>query len=37
MAAGILDQPLCHDEVIETSRRIKKDFVALIKGIVKEI
>ncbi len=37
MAAGILNQPLCHDEVIETSRRIKKDFVALIKGIIKEI
>jgi len=37
MAAGILNQPLCHEEVIETSRRIKKDFVALIKGIIKEI
>lgn len=37
MAAGILDQPLCHEEVIETSRRIKKDFVALVKGIIKDI
>lgn len=37
MAAGILNQPLSHDEVISTSRRIKKDFTALIKGIVKEI
>lgn len=37
MAAGILNQPLLHDEVISTSRRIKKDFTALIKGIVKEI
>lgn len=37
MAAGILNQPLSHDEVIETSRRIKKNFVALIKGIVKEV
>lgn len=37
MAAGILNQPLCHEEVIETSRRIKKDFVALVKGIIKEI
>lgn len=37
MAAGVLNQPLSHDEVIETSRRIKKDFVALIKGIIKEI
>lgn len=36
MAAGILNQPLSHDEVISTSRRIKKDFTALIKGIVKE-
>lgn len=37
MAAGILDQPLSHDEVISTSRRIKKDFTSLIKGIIKEI
>jgi len=37
MASGILNQPLSHDEVIETSRKIKKDFVALIKGIVKTI
>jgi len=37
MAAGILNQPLSHEEVISTSRRIKKDFVALIKGIIKAI
>lgn len=37
MAAGILNQPLSHDEVISTSRRIKKDFVSLVKSIIKEI
>jgi purine-nucleoside phosphorylase len=37
MAAGVLNQSLSHDEVIETSRRIKKDFVALIKGIIKAL
>lgn len=37
MAAGILNQPLSHEEVIATSRRIKKDFVDLVKGIIREI
>ncbi|WP_373898391.1 purine-nucleoside phosphorylase [Haloimpatiens sp. FM7315] len=37
MAAGILDQPLNHLEVIETSNRVKKEFVDLVKGIIKNI
>ena len=37
MAAGILDQPLTHDEVIETTERVKADFLRYIKGIVKRI
>ncbi len=37
MAAGILDQPLNHEEVIETTEKVKANFLALVKGIVKEI
>ncbi len=37
MASGILDQPLNHNEVIETSERVKNDFISLIKEILKEI
>ncbi|MDN4527316.1 purine-nucleoside phosphorylase [Fictibacillus fluitans] len=37
MAAGILDQPLTHDEVMETTERVKSNFLGLVKGIVKTI
>lgn len=37
MAAGILDQPLEHSEVLETGLVVNKMFSALIKAIVKEI
>lgn len=37
MAAGILDQPLSHEEVTETATRVKKDFVALVKDVIKDI
>ena len=37
MAAGILDQPLHHDEVIETTERVKANFLALVKAIVKQM
>lgn len=37
MAAGILDQPLGHDEVLETGLKVKKSFSALIKGILREL
>ena len=36
MAAGILDQPLHHDEVIETTERVKAN-LALVKAIVKQM
>ena len=36
MAAGILDQPLGHDEVLETGLRVKGQFSALIRAIVRE-
>lgn len=37
MAAGILDQPLDHSEVIETTQRVKSKFIELVKAIIKEI
>ncbi|WP_449536830.1 purine-nucleoside phosphorylase [Ferdinandcohnia sp. Marseille-Q9671] len=37
MAAGILDQPLTHDEVIETTEKVKADFLSLVKQVVKKI
>lgn len=37
MAAGILDQPLNHAEVIETANKVKKDFKNLIKTVVEKI
>ncbi|MFC7371173.1 purine-nucleoside phosphorylase [Fictibacillus iocasae] len=37
LAAGILDQPLTHDEVMETTEMVKANFLALVKGIVKEM
>lgn len=37
MAAGVLDQPLSHEEVIDTSKKIKKNFEDLIRNIIKSI
>ncbi|PLR76380.1 purine-nucleoside phosphorylase [Bacillus sp. V3-13] len=37
MAAGILDQPLTHSEVIETTEKVKADFLLYVKEIVKRI
>jgi len=34
MAAGVLPQPLHHDEVIETTRRVRGQFIALLEGIL---
>ena len=34
MAAGVLPQPLHHDEVMETARRVKGEFIGLIDGIL---
>lgn len=35
MAAGILDQPLTHEEVIQTTEKVKANFLSYIKEIVK--
>lgn len=37
MAAGILDQPLSHDEVIETTEKVRANFLNLVKSIVEKI
>jgi len=37
MAAGILDQPLTHAEVMETGERVKTQFVALLRGVISSV
>jgi purine-nucleoside phosphorylase len=34
MAAGILDQPITTEEVLETGERVKGDFVALLRAVI---
>ncbi len=34
LAAGVLPQPLNHDEVLETARRVRGKFVSLLNGII---
>lgn len=37
MAAGVLPQPLIHDEVMETARRVRGSFTSLIEGILERV
>jgi purine-nucleoside phosphorylase len=37
MAAGVLPQPLDHREVLETTRRVRDQFMALLEGIVERL
>ncbi|HTU36289.1 MAG TPA: purine-nucleoside phosphorylase [Candidatus Acidoferrum sp.] len=37
MAAGILDQPLSHTEVLETAERVKGRFIALLRAVIPQI
>jgi purine-nucleoside phosphorylase len=37
MAAGILDQVLSHQEVLETAERVRGDFVELLRSVIKKI
>ncbi|MCP3032652.1 purine-nucleoside phosphorylase [Halobacillus sp. A1] len=37
MAAGILDQPLTHDEVIETTAQVREDFLGFVKDLLKTL
>jgi purine-nucleoside phosphorylase len=34
MAAGVLPQPLVHEEVLETAKRVRGSFIALLEQIV---
>jgi purine-nucleoside phosphorylase len=34
MAAGILDQPLTHAEVMETGERVKGQFISLLRAVI---
>lgn len=36
MAAGILDQPLTHEEVMETTEHVKQDFLSLVKAVIRK-
>jgi purine-nucleoside phosphorylase len=36
-AAGILDQPLDHREVLETAERVKGQFIGLLKALIPRI
>lgn len=37
MAAGILDQPLTHAEVMETTEKVKKEFASLVRNIIQAL
>ncbi len=37
MAAGILDQPITAEEVLETGERVKSQFVALLNAVISRI
>jgi purine-nucleoside phosphorylase len=37
MAAGVLPEPLRHEEVMETARRVRGQFIALLEGIIEQL
>jgi purine-nucleoside phosphorylase len=37
MAAGVLPQPINHEEVLETTRRVRTSFIALLEGIIEKL
>jgi purine nucleoside phosphorylase len=37
MAAGILPQPLTEEEVIETTARVSREFIALLEGTLERL
>jgi purine-nucleoside phosphorylase len=36
-AAGVLDQPLNHNEVLETAERVKSQFIGLLRAVIPQI
>jgi purine-nucleoside phosphorylase len=37
MAAGVLPQPLDHEDVLETTRQVRRTFIALLEGIIERL
>lgn len=37
LAAGVLPEPLVHDHVLETAKRVRGSFIALLEGIVERL
>jgi purine-nucleoside phosphorylase len=37
MAAGILDQPITAEEVLETGERVKHQFMALLSAVIPRV
>jgi len=37
MAAGVLPEPLVHEEVMETARRVRGSFISLLEGIIERL
>ncbi len=37
MAAGISDEPINHDEVMETGRRVRDIFTKLLRGVISQL
>lgn len=37
MAAGVLPEPLNHDDVLETTRRVRGTFISLLEGIIERL
>jgi purine-nucleoside phosphorylase len=37
MAAGVLNQPLNHEEVMQTAARVKDQFIGLLEGVVSQL
>jgi purine-nucleoside phosphorylase len=37
MAAGVLPQPINHEEVLDTTRRVRGSFVSLLEGIIERL
>jgi purine-nucleoside phosphorylase len=37
MAAGVLPQPIDHEEVLDTTRRVRASFISLLEGIIERL
>ena len=37
MAAGVLPQPIVHEEVMETMQRVRSSFISLLEGIIERL